>query len=102
MDAPAPAGYRLDPERLRALIASLQDMVARLSRSAMELDAAAGAPPPGQDEVSLNMYRQLVGMTEQARASISDRQARLLAVIAALQEQLRAYEQAEESGAVPV
>lgn len=94
-------GYRVDPERLRALIASLQDMVARLSRSAMELDAAVSAPPPGQDEVSLNMYRQLVVMTEQARASISDRQARLLAGIAVLQAQLRGYEAAEQAGAVP-
>ncbi|RZT84317.1 PE family protein [Pseudonocardia sediminis] len=102
MHAHAPAGYRLDPDRLRSLIASLQDMVARLSRTAMELDAAVSASPPGHDEVSLNMYRQLVTMTEQARASIGDRQVRLLAAIAALQAQLRAYEDAERAGAIPV
>ena len=90
MDSRVATGYRLDPDRLRSLIASLQDMVARLSRSAMELEAGVSAPPPGHDEVSLNMYRQLVTMTERARASISDRQARLLTAIAALQSQLRA------------
>lgn len=94
-------GYRVDPERLRALIASLQDTVTRLSRSAMELDAAIGGPPPGTDEVSLNAYRQLVRMTEDARAQIADRQARLLAAIAALQAQLRDYEEAERQGTVP-
>ena len=94
-------GYRVDPERLRALIASLQETVARLSRSAMELDAAVSAPPPGTDEVSLNAHRQLVRMTEDARGRIADRQARLLAAIAALQAQLRDYEAAERAGTVP-
>ncbi|GAA1290214.1 hypothetical protein GCM10009609_67550 [Pseudonocardia aurantiaca] len=100
MAAPGPLGgggvFTIDPERAEECIRTLRSVVQDLTAS-MPLVDQAYFPPPGADAVSVNMANQAGVMAGRAAAYIVAWRSQLIDTTLALEQQLAAYQSADET-----
>lgn len=89
-------GVSLDPEVARAFAAKLSEIAVALGRIDIQLESLA-VPSPADDDVSRNAVIQASTMIEASRHYVQRWRSQLATAGIALERQLAAYEQVENS-----